>query len=106
MDDNVAGRRYLDVTPRFAAGISAVFNPAGDYPTRCSVRYDGVFYRHRYAADLFDHGIEARFEQVFLSTRGITGTVELHYRLFDAVSGSPALSYGEAVYGASVLLEF
>jgi len=106
VDDNVAGRRYLDVTPRFAAGISAVFNPAGDYPTRCSVRYDGVFYRHRYAADLFDHGIEARFEQVFLSTRGITGTVELHYRLFDAVSGSPALSYGEAVYGASVLLEF
>ena len=40
IQDNVAGRRYLDVSPRVVAGISAVINPGSDYPTRWSLRYD------------------------------------------------------------------
>ena len=42
IDDNVAGSRYVDVSPWVVAGISAVINPGCDYPTRRSLRYDGI----------------------------------------------------------------
>jgi hypothetical protein len=106
VDDNTAGRRYLDVSPRVVAGISAVINPGSDYPTRWSLRYDGIFYQRGYAADLSEHGFEARFEQVFLAAGGITGTLGMDVRLLSVASPQPGLSYGEAVYGAFVRLEF
>jgi hypothetical protein len=105
VDDNAAGRRYLDVSPRVVAGISAVINPGSDYPTRWSLRYDGVFYRHRYAADLSDHGFEARFEQVFLASGGITGTLGVDVRLLSVASPNRAV-LPEVVYGAFVRLGF
>ncbi len=106
VDDNAAGRRYLDVGPRVVAGISAVINPGSDYPTRWSLRYDGIFYQRRYAEDLYEHGFEARLEQVFLAAGGITGTLGMDVRLLSVASPEPPLSYGEAVYGAFVRLEF
>lgn len=106
VDDNVAGHRYVDVTPWVAAAISAVINPQSDYPTRCRLRYDMIFYRRARDADRYDHEFEARLEQVFMKAGPVTGTLGLHCRLFTAASHGPGQSYGEEVYGAFMRLEF
>lgn len=106
VEDNPAGRAYLDVSPRVTAGLAAVINPRSDYPTRCSLRYDGLFSGRTYAADLSQHEVEARFEQVFLAARGITGTLGMDVRVLSVASPAPGQSWGERVYGAFVRLEF
>ncbi len=77
-----------------------------DHPTRCSVRYEGIFRRRESADDTREHSLHFTLEQVLLKRGGLIGTLGLHGVLRDVSSPNPELAYGERLFGIYVSLEF
>ncbi|MBN2223703.1 MAG: hypothetical protein JW765_03415 [Deltaproteobacteria bacterium] len=103
--DLVRGRLY-DTAVRLSAGTAASFSFFPDYPTRCSVRYEGILRNRESGDDTREHSFHLTIEQVLMRRAGLTGTLGLDGSFADVRSSNPDLSFTEAVFGIYMSLEY